>query len=50
MTDINLYDRDFQLWIEQTIESLKHGDFKSLDVRNLIEELTELGKSDKNAE
>lgn len=49
MTDTNLYDRDFQLWIEQTIESLKHGDLKSLDVRNLIEELTELGKSEKNA-
>jgi hypothetical protein len=44
-----LYDRDLQLWIEQTINQLKTGEFETLDIEHLIEELTGLGKSEKNA-
>jgi hypothetical protein len=44
-----LYDRDLQLWIEQTISQLKTGEFETLDIEHLIEELTGLGKSEKNA-
>ncbi|EAZ88538.1 DUF29 domain-containing protein [Crocosphaera chwakensis] len=44
-----LYDRDLQLWIEQTINQLKNGEFQSLDIEHLIEELVDLGKSEKNA-
>jgi hypothetical protein len=44
-----LYDRDFQLWIEQTIGQLKNHEFESLDIKHLIEELVDLGKSEKNA-
>jgi hypothetical protein len=44
-----LYDRDLQLWIEQTIHQLKKGEFESLDTEHLIEELTDLGKSERNA-
>lgn len=44
-----LYDRDLQLWIEQTIGQLKNHEFESLDIEHLIEELVDLGKSDKNA-
>jgi Domain of unknown function DUF29 len=44
-----LYDRDLQLWIEQTISQLKTGQFETLDIEHLIEELTGLGKSEKNA-
>jgi hypothetical protein len=44
-----LYDRDFQLWIEQTIQQLKDREFESLDIEHLIEELVDLGKSEKNA-
>ncbi|HEY9701874.1 MAG TPA: DUF29 domain-containing protein [Allocoleopsis sp.] len=44
-----LYDADFNLWIENTIKSLQNGDFQSLDLNNLIEELKDLGKSEKNA-
>jgi Domain of unknown function DUF29 len=44
-----LYDRDLQLWIEQTINQLKRGEFESLDTEHLIEELADLGKSEKNA-
>jgi hypothetical protein len=44
-----LYDRDWQLWIEQTIQQLKNHQFESLDIEHLIEELSDLGKSEKNA-
>ena len=44
-----LYDTNFDLWIEKTIQSLEIGDFKSIDTENLIEELKDLGKSEKNA-
>jgi hypothetical protein len=43
-----LYDRDLQLWIEQTIDYLKKREFESLDIEHLIEELVDLGKSEKN--
>ncbi|MBC5794077.1 MAG: DUF29 domain-containing protein [Sphaerospermopsis sp.] len=46
---LNLYEQDFQLWIEQTINSLETKQFNSLDIENLIEELKELGKSEKRA-
>ena len=32
----NLYDCDFLLWIEETIAHLHTGDFKKLDINNLI--------------
>ena len=44
-----LYDQDFKKWIETTLYQLQKGDFYSLDIDNLIEELTELGKSEKRA-
>ncbi len=43
-----LYDSDLQLWIEQTIQQLQNREFTSLDIENLIEELVDLGKSEKN--
>ncbi|MFM6347553.1 MAG: DUF29 domain-containing protein, partial [Dolichospermum sp.] len=44
-----LYDSDFDLWIEQTIQQLKDRQFERLDVEHLIEELQDLGKSEKRA-
>ncbi|NER26065.1 MAG: DUF29 domain-containing protein, partial [Symploca sp. SIO1C2] len=46
MTIKTLYEQDFQQWIEQTIEQLQNSDFSSLDIEHLIEELTDLGKSE----
>ncbi|MBE9174625.1 DUF29 domain-containing protein [Synechocystis salina LEGE 06155] len=43
----NLYDTDFNLWIEQTVRQLQQGDLQSLDVENLIEEIESMGHSDK---
>jgi hypothetical protein len=37
------------LWIEETIAHLHTGDFKQLDINNLIEEIDSLGKAQKNA-
>ncbi|QSJ15422.1 DUF29 domain-containing protein [Nostoc sp. UHCC 0702] len=45
----NLYDRDLQYWIEQTIQQLRNREFESLDIEHLIEELIDLGKAEKNA-
>ena len=42
-----LYDRDLNLWIEKTIQQLKNREFQGLDVEALIEELEDLGKSEK---
>jgi Domain of unknown function DUF29 len=44
-----LYDRDLQLWIDQTIKQLQNREFGSLDVEHLIEELVDLGRAEKNA-
>ncbi len=40
-----LYDQDFALWIEETVEHLKIGNFSQIDLINLIEEVESLGIS-----
>lgn len=44
-----LYETDFHLWLDETIHQLEDRRFETLDIDHLIEELKELGKSDKNA-
>ena len=44
-----LYDSDFQVWIEKTIDCLEKQQFNRLDIQHLIEELTDLGRSDRKA-
>ena len=43
----SLYERDTLLWIEDTVTKLKAKDFENIDLENLIEEIDELGKSQK---
>ena len=43
-----LYETDPILWLEKTIECLKSDRLDQLDIENLIEELEDLGKRDKN--
>lgn len=43
-----LYDRDLQLWIQQTIQQLQNHEVESLDIEHLIEELVDFGKSERN--
>ncbi|MBE9239916.1 DUF29 domain-containing protein [Synechocystis salina] len=42
-----LYEVDYLLWTEEIISKLKARDFEYLDVENLIEEIEDLGRSQK---
>ncbi|NET73889.1 MAG: DUF29 domain-containing protein [Sphaerospermopsis sp. SIO1G2] len=46
-TKTNLYEQDFYLWIQTTAQQLKAGDFKEVDLENLIEEIESMGRSEK---
>ncbi|MCS6960800.1 MAG: DUF29 domain-containing protein [Pseudanabaenaceae cyanobacterium SKYGB_i_bin29] len=39
----SLHDRDFLLWVEDTVARLKKRDFDNLDLEHLIEEVEGLG-------
>ncbi len=43
-----LYDRDYHLWLEETAQLLKTKNFSQLDIKNLIEEIETLGRSERN--
>ncbi|GBE74277.1 hypothetical protein myaer87_15040 [Microcystis aeruginosa NIES-87] len=49
ITISNLYDSDYQLWLESTINQLRQGDFQAVDWPNLLEELADLAKSERRA-
>jgi len=42
---LSLYDRDFLLWAEDTVNKLRANQFDDLDIENLIEEIEDLGRS-----
>ena len=46
---LELYDTDYQLWLNQTVAQLKAQDFSQIDLENLIEEIESLGRSEKHA-
>ncbi|MBD2628316.1 DUF29 domain-containing protein [Trichormus variabilis] len=48
-TQATLYEQDYYLWLETTIEKLREHKFKAVDIDNLIEELETLGRSEKKA-
>ena len=45
----SLYDRDFNLWVEEQIAHLEAGAFERLDLANLIEEIADMARSQKKA-
>ncbi|MBE9237915.1 DUF29 domain-containing protein [Anabaena aphanizomenioides LEGE 00250] len=45
----NLYEQDYYLWLRTTINQLRAGQFSSVDLENLIEELETMGRSQKRA-
>jgi hypothetical protein len=45
----NLYECDFNLWVEATAQLLREGRLTELDVLNLLEEVESMGNSDKLA-
>ncbi|AFY35363.1 DUF29 domain-containing protein [Calothrix sp. PCC 7507] len=48
-TTQTLYDQDYYLWLKTTINQLRAGQFSSVDLDNLIEELESMGRSEKRA-
>ena len=44
-----LYDRDFYLWLQETAQSLRNGEFDRLDIENLVEEIESMGRSEKRS-
>ena len=44
-----LYDRDFNLWVEQMATALRNRDTKAMDWGNLLEEIEDMGKSEKRS-
>jgi hypothetical protein len=44
---IDLYNRDYLLWTEDIVNKLRAKDFDRLDLENLIEEIEDLGRSEK---
>lgn len=49
LTSPTLYDQDYALWLETTLEQLRRRDFAGVDWENLIEEIENMGRSDKRA-
>jgi ParB-like chromosome segregation protein Spo0J len=45
----DLYDQDYYLWIRKTIELLNKKKFGELDLTNLVEEIQDMGKSEKKS-
>jgi hypothetical protein len=45
----SLYDRDYALWIDRTVADLRAGNLRDLDLENLIEEIEDMGRSQKQA-
>jgi hypothetical protein len=43
----NLYETDYNLWVLETVKKLENGEFASLDLENLIEEVLDLSKRTK---
>jgi len=49
MKDTSLYNRDYQAWLDVTAEQLAHARWESVDLPNLIEEIRDMGKSQRQA-
>lgn len=48
MTEVK-YEEDYYLWTQTMVEKLKNKDYLSVDWDNLIEEIEDMGKSQKRA-
>lgn len=49
-TDLhNLYEVDYLQWIETTVEKLRNQDYSNVDWENLLEEIEDMGKSERRS-
>lgn len=44
-----LYETDYLQWIETTVEKLQNQDYANVDWENLIEEIADMGKSERRS-
>lgn len=44
-----LHDRDFNLWVEETKKAILTRDFENMDWDNLLDEIDDMGKSEKRS-
>jgi hypothetical protein len=49
LTHLDLYERDFCLWVERALVLLREGNFKDLELENLLEEIADMSNSQKQA-
>ncbi len=47
--DSGLYEQDFCLWLDQTAKLLQSGRFSEVDIANLVDEVKEMGRSERRA-
>jgi hypothetical protein len=45
----SLYERDFNLWVEEQVALLEGGVFERLDVANLVDEIADMARNQKRA-
>ena len=43
----SLYESDYCLWLDTTLQQLKNNDLSNLDLVNLIEEIESLGRKER---
>lgn len=48
-TAAGLYERDFNLWVEEQVALLEAGAFQRLDLENLIEEIRDMARRQRKA-
>jgi hypothetical protein len=49
LQSITLYDQDYLLWLEDTLNLLKTQNYEKVDWQNLFEEIEDMGKREKRA-
>ena len=45
----SLYDQDYYLWLKNTAKLIQEGKFSEIDTVNLVEEIEDMGKSEKRS-
>ena len=46
---LNLYETDYLQWIETTVKKLRFGDYTNVDWENVIEEIEDIGRSERRS-
>ena len=48
-TPVNLYEQDYYCWLTQTVLHLHRREFDQLDLTNLIDEIEDMGRSERRS-